>query len=144
VKIAITGRHLGVTESMKAYAREKVEKLERYFDRVTQARVTMDIEGDDHRVEILLDVIRGVSLVGKADAPDMYAALDLAEQKLSQQVRRFNQRLKDHHRGGGRAAAAAGAETPAARGPDGGGAPLPDDGATYEDIIDELREGGQG
>ena len=122
LKIAITGRHLGVTDSMRSYAREKVEKLERYFDRATQARVTMDVDHDTHRVEIVLDVVRGVSLVGKAEAPDMYAALDLAEQKLSQQVRRFNQRLKDHHRREGGADGSAGVrERGSLRGPRGPG-----------------------
>jgi putative sigma-54 modulation protein len=131
VKISITGRHLGVTESMKTYAREKVEKLGRYFDRPTRAHVTMDVERETHRVEIVLDLVRGTSLVGKAEAPDMYAALDLAEQKLAQQVRRFKQRLKDHHRGEGRA----GAPEPLA--PE-GTAPN-EEVATYEDVIEELR-----
>jgi ribosome hibernation promoting factor len=134
VKITITGRHLGVTEAMKAYARGKVEKLERYFDRPTGAHVTMDVDHDRHQVEIVLDLVRGTRLVGKAEAPDMYAALDLAEQKVAQQVRRFNQRLKDHHRGEKEAAPGAGP-----------GAPAPaEEAATYEDVIEELRGGSEG
>jgi putative sigma-54 modulation protein len=130
VKIVITGRHVGVTESMKTYAREKLEKLERVFDRATLARVTMDMDHDSHLVEIVLDVTRGVSLVGKAEAPDMYAALDLAEHKLGQQLRRFKQRLTDHHRG---------ERAPAASASD--GAAEPADAATYEDVIERMREG---
>jgi putative sigma-54 modulation protein len=130
LKIVITGRHVGVTESMKTYAREKIEKLERLFDRATLARVTMDMDHDSHLVEIVLDVTRGVSLVGKAEAPDMYAALDLAEQKIGMQLRRFKQRLTDHHRG--------------ERRPDGVAAPPAEETgepATYEDVIDRLRQG---
>ncbi|MFV1958791.1 MAG: ribosome hibernation-promoting factor, HPF/YfiA family [Planctomycetota bacterium] len=127
----ITGRNVGVTESMKNYAREKVEKLRKYYDRATLAQVTMDVERDSHRVEIVFDVPRAGRLVGKAEAPDMYAACDLAEQKLAGQLRRFSERLKDHHRGE--------RATPAAM--QGAGAPLADAAETYEDVIDRMRQG---
>ncbi len=130
MKIVITGRDSVVTEAMKAYAREKVEKLSRYYDRATSASVTMDVEHDSHRVEIVFDVPRGVRLVGKAEAPDMFAACDLAEQKLAGQLRRFKQRLTDHHRG----------ERPPAASP-GEAAGAPDNAETYEDVIDRMRRG---
>lgn len=99
MKILISGRHVGVTQAMKDYAHTKVEKLLRFFERVTTAKVTMDIEHDDHSVEMILEVSRGVTLFGRARAPDMYAACDLAEQKLAQQLRKHKERLTDHHRG---------------------------------------------
>jgi putative sigma-54 modulation protein len=132
VQILITGRHLGVTDAMKAYAREKVAKLERFFDRATSARVTMDVQHDSHVVEMQVDLVRGMSAVGKVEAPDMYAALDLVEQKVAMQLRRFNQRLKDHHRREGKP------EEPAR------GAEVPDRTATYEDVIEDLRDGAPG
>lgn len=130
MKIVITGRNVGVTDSMKAYAKEKVEKLRKYFDRATMAQVTMDMEHDAHRVEMVFDVPRGVRLVGKAEAPDMYAACDLAEQKLAGQLRRYKQRLTDHHRG----EKATPIET---------AAPLPavETTETYEDVIERMRRG---
>jgi hypothetical protein len=97
----------------------------------------MDIAHDTHLVEIMLDVTRGVSLVGKAEAPDMYAACDLAEQKLAGQLRRFKQRLADHHRGE-RAPEA----EPLVPGPE----PIEVEGEeslTYEDVIDRMRQGDQ-
>ena len=69
MKITITGRHLGVTEAMKAYARGKVEKLERYFDRPTGAHVTMDVEHDSHQVEIVLDLVRNAKLTSRSGSP---------------------------------------------------------------------------
>ena len=133
MQILITGRHVDVTDAMKTYAREKVAKLERFFDRATAARVTLDVQRDSNVVEMQLDLVRGMSAVAKVEAPDMYAALDLAEQKVAMQLRRFNQRLKDHHRRDGRPE-----EAPAA-------APEPlGEGATYEDVIEDLRAGGGG
>lgn len=132
MKILISGRHVGVTDTMKEYARAKVEKLLRFFDRATRCRVTMDVDNHDHQVEMVIDVSRGVQLVGKAEAPDMYAACDLAEQKLAQQLRRYKERLTDHRRGERRTevdATAPGATPPSER------------EATYEDVIDRMRQG---
>jgi len=131
LKILITGRHVGVTESMKDYARAKAEKLGRFFDRATSCRVTMDLNHLDHMVEMMLEVSRGVTLVGKAEAPDMYAACDLAEQKLAQQVRRHKERLRDHHRGARRPAAPKAEPERVVK----------ETEATYEDVIDKLRRG---
>ena len=61
----ISGRHVGVTDSMKDYARAKAEKLMRYFERATSCRVTMDVSNLDHTVEMVVEVNRGVTLVGK-------------------------------------------------------------------------------
>lgn len=131
MRIMISGRHVGVTDSMKIYARAKVEKLLRYWDRATSCRVTMDVDNLEHQVEMLIEVNRGITLVGKADAPDMYAACDLAEQKLAQQLRKYKERLTDHHRG--EKAAHFDASAPAEAGGE------RED--TYEDVIERMRRG---
>lgn len=131
MKIIISGRHVGVTEPMKAYARAKAEKLQRFFERATSCRITMDVDHQDQMVEMVFDVSRGVRLVGKASAPDMYAACDLAEQKLAQQLRRYKDRLTDHHRGERRPEIDVTEPEDRTR----------EREATYEDVIEELRRG---
>jgi putative sigma-54 modulation protein len=131
VQITITGRHLGVTEAMKDYARAKVEKLLRLAGRAATATIRMDVEHGEHEVEVVLEVAHGAPLVGKAAAPDMYAAVDLAEQKVSMQVRRSKERRQDHHRGERREAPRA-PRAPAADG---------EENVTYEDVIERLRRG---
>jgi putative sigma-54 modulation protein len=131
VQITITGRHLGVTEAMKGYARTKVEKLLRLAGRTTSAAIRMDVAHGEHEVEVVLEVPHGTPLVVKAAAPDMYAAVDLAEQKLGMQLRRAKERRQDHHRGEKRT--------------DGQVRPAPaanaDEADTYEDVIERLRRG---
>lgn len=133
MKIQISGRHVGVTNAMKEYARTKVEKLLRFYERVTGATVTMDIQNNDHVVEMIFEASRGARLVGHANASDMYAACDLAEQKVAQQLRKHKERLTDHHRGERREeydqTAPPPAEAPAER------------EQTYEEVMDEYREG---
>ena len=143
VRIVISGRHLGVTEAMKQYAQEKVGKLARIFDRLTKIEVTMDVTHHSaHAVEIIVDANRGVRLVGKAESPDMYAALDLAEDKLVRQLVKHKQKLTDHHRG---EASMGSVPYNGARGAGGAGGPTPNDSPepreeTYEDVIERLGE----
>jgi putative sigma-54 modulation protein len=131
LQITITGRHLGVTEAMKGYARTKVEKLLRHAGRTTSAAIRMDVEHGEHEVEVVLDMPHETPLVVKAAAPDMYAAVDLAEQKLAVQLRRAKERRQDHHRGEKRSDGPPRSE-PTAR--DG-------ESDTYEEVIERLRRG---
>jgi hypothetical protein len=81
---------------------------------------------------MVVEANRGVTLFGKARGPDMYAACDLAEQKLAQQLRKHKERLTDHHRGARR-----GASGFARR----GGRRSPEPEMTYEDVIEEMKRG---
>ncbi len=132
MKILITGRHVGVTDAMKEYAHAKAEKLTHLWDRATSCRVTMDTDHDKHQVEMVLQVNRGHTLVAQAESDDMYAACDLAEQKLAQQLRKYKERLTDHHRGERRHEVDASAPEPTepSKGED-----------TYEDVIKDMRSG---
>lgn len=140
MRILITGRHVGVTEAMKEYAREKAAKLERIHERLTRVEVTMDVVHDTHRVEVVVDAPAGVRLVAKAQSPDMYAAVDLAEEKIARQLVRQKERLNDHHRGRESAAGPGAGRTipgPGASPPPGGGG---GEEETYDDIIDRMGE----
>jgi ribosome hibernation promoting factor len=99
MQIVISGRHLGVTEAMKEYAREKAGKLGKIHDRLTKIEVVMDVAPHGaHTAEMVADYHRA-RLVGKAEHPDMYAAIDLAEDKVVRQLVKQRQRSTDHHRG---------------------------------------------
>ena len=132
MKVNIRGRHLKITAEMEQYATEKVGKFDRFFPGIQQADVVMAVNGPNHDVEIAVMLGKGARLFGKAEAEDMYAAIDLAESKLEKQIRRFHARLKAH-----RDRARIG-ERP----PDGAG--TADDETTYEKIVLEMLEDGEG
>lgn len=139
MRVLITGRHVGVTEAMKTYAREKIEKVEKIFGRLTKVEVTMEVGHDLHAVEVVAAASGHAPFVAKAESPDMYAALDLVEEKLSSQLRRHKQKLTDHHRGeASMGSLPTGAMPPGVRGPAGGPASPAEE--TYEDVIDRMKE----
>jgi len=94
--IHVTGRHIHVTDAMKAYAEEKLAKLERLGDRIIDIVVTMDIQKLEHRVDIVMKYAHTL-IKSHAATTDMYASIDLAIHKLESQLKRYKTRLKQHH-----------------------------------------------
>ncbi|MCE5294768.1 MAG: ribosome-associated translation inhibitor RaiA [Chlamydiales bacterium] len=94
--IMVTGRHVHVTDAMKAYAEDKLSKLERFGDRIIDIAVTMDIQKLEHKVDIVMKY--GHTLIkSHAASSDMYVSIDQAAAKLQTQLRKYKTRLNDHH-----------------------------------------------
>jgi putative sigma-54 modulation protein len=94
--IKITGRHVEVTDSMKAYALEKISKIERFNNRIIDVNVIMDIQKLEHRVEIILKV-NDITVRSLACSNDMYASIDKAVDKIESQLRKYKTKIQDHH-----------------------------------------------
>ncbi|MCA9835825.1 MAG: ribosome-associated translation inhibitor RaiA [Trueperaceae bacterium] len=90
------GRNLDITEAMKTYAEDKLEKLERFSDQIVDARVVMAYDSKNHadapaKVEVQLNVPNGV-VRAEERGLDSYAAIDKVVDKLERQLKRFKDR----------------------------------------------------
>ncbi len=90
------GRNLEVTDAMRTYAEDKLEKLERFSDQIVDARVVMSYnEGDNGgpaKVEVQVNVPNGM-IRAEERGQDTYAAVDLVVDKLERQLKRFKGRF---------------------------------------------------
>lgn len=94
--VTITARHMEITEAMKNYALEKVSKLERFGHRLIDATVTMDIQKIEHRVDIVVKV-DNVKLKSQASTNNMYVSIDMAVDKVETQLKKYKDRMINHH-----------------------------------------------
>lgn len=95
MQVNITFRHLEPTEALKTHAREKVEHVQRYVDRPSEAHVVMYVENLEHHADITLKA--GPFLVrGQAKTEDMYASIDQATDKIERQLKKHKEKLKNH------------------------------------------------
>ena len=78
MNIIVSGRHLSITNAIKNYAEKKVQKLEKYFDRLIKVQVNLDVESERHRAEMIASAARGSILVAEVIDHDIYAAIDKA------------------------------------------------------------------
>ncbi|MCH9632728.1 MAG: Ribosome hibernation promotion factor [Chlamydiae bacterium] len=94
--ISITGRHVLVTEAMKEYANDKISKLDHLSKSVMDVHVTMDIQRQEHRVDIMIQAGRFV-IKTHASTPDMYASIDKAIEKLTARLSKYKSKMQEHH-----------------------------------------------
>lgn len=97
MQINITGQHIDVTPPLRDYVHEKFERLEHHFDNIIDIKVILSVVKETHQAEATIKV-PGKSLFADATDLDMYAAIDALTDKLDRQIRRFKDKLTDHHR----------------------------------------------
>jgi ribosome hibernation promoting factor len=95
MQVNITFRHLDSTEALKAYAREKLEHMQRYIDRPGEAHVVLYVDRLEHHADINLQA-GGFHLRGQAKSEDMYASIDLAADKIQKQLKKHKDKLKSY------------------------------------------------
>jgi putative sigma-54 modulation protein len=94
--INITGRHVVVTPALRAYVTEKMQKIARHFDQVNSINVILNVEKLQQQAEATVSAA-GRTLFATDTATDMYASIDGLVDKLDRQVRRYKDRITDHH-----------------------------------------------
>ncbi len=97
MNLSVTGQHIDVTDPLKDYVQEKMNKLERHFDNLTDIHVILSVEKLRQQAEAVLD-LAGSRIHAEAEEHDMYAAIDALTDKLDRQVIKHKEKLKDHHR----------------------------------------------
>jgi putative sigma-54 modulation protein len=96
MEIAISGRHIALTDAMREHVSGKLRHLDKYADLVLRYQATLSTDADKSVAEVIASVRRGANLVAEARAGDMYKAIDGAMAKMEQQLRRHKERLKGH------------------------------------------------
>ena len=98
--IDISGHHVDVTAAMRKYVLNKMGRIERHFDNVTDTHVVLEVEKLRHRAEATVHVA-GSKLFAQSVEENMYAAIDSLVDKLDVQVRKHKEKKTDHHRAEG-------------------------------------------
>ena len=101
MQLNISGQHIELTPALQEYVRNKLARLERYFDHVSNVHVVLSVAKKTHRAEASVNVARG-QLHANAQDSDMYAAIDSLVDKLDRQIVKHKEKLGDHHRNEGR------------------------------------------
>lgn len=95
MNIQITGRHVDVTASIKKHVEEKIGKVEHFFDHITTTKIILSVEKDNQVAEGIVTV-PGHEYVAKAEDKDLYTAIDMLESKMSAQIRKHKDKLRNH------------------------------------------------
>jgi ribosomal subunit interface protein len=103
MNISTTARHCELDPEVRIFVHERLERLLRYFRDprdLMEAHVVVAAEKYRHSAEITLKLRRG-EVVGKEQADDPRAAIDLAAERLEYQIRRLKEKRLARVRGAG-------------------------------------------
>ncbi len=98
MQLSISGHHVDVTDALKNYTSEKLAKLERHFDHITNVHVVLSVDKLRQRAEATVHA-SGADLFADADSDDMYAAIDALTDKLDRQLLKHKEKLVNRHHG---------------------------------------------
>ena len=100
MKFIIIGRNIDITEGLKSAVQEKLGKLERYFTPETEIHVTLSVEKDRQKIEVTIPV-KGNIIRSEQVSSDMYVSIDLVEEVIERQLRKYKTKIVNQQQAGG-------------------------------------------
>ena len=92
MKFIISGKNIEVTPGLKSTVEQKLGKLERYFTPETEIIVTLSVEKDRQKIEVTIPV-KGNIIRSEQTSSDMYVSIDLVEEVIERQLRKYKNKL---------------------------------------------------
>ena len=94
MRYTITGRNIEVTPGLKAAVEKKIGKLEHFFTPDTEVIVALSAQKDRQKIEVTIPV-KGNTIRAEESSTDMYVSIDLVEEVIERQIRRYRKKLID-------------------------------------------------
>ena len=96
MRIKITGRNIDLTEGIKSAVEDKLNKLEKYFTPDTDVYVTLSVEKERQKVEVTIPT-KGNIIRSEQVSNDMYVSIDLVEEVIERQLKKYRTKLISKH-----------------------------------------------
>ena len=103
IRFEIHGGNLTITDAIRNYIEEKIGKLERYFNDVPNATAHVKVktyQNSATKIEVTIP-LKKVTLRAEERNDDLYAGIDLINNKLERQVRKYKTRVNRRNRNRG-------------------------------------------
>ena len=100
MRFTIRGKNIEVTEGLRSAVTEKLGKLEKYFTPETEIIVTLSVEKDRQKIEVTIPV-KGNIIRSEQVSNDMYVSIDLVEEVIERQLRKYKTKIIGKHKDGG-------------------------------------------
>ncbi len=94
MRVTFTARHFKPSERLKEHAVSEAEKLKKYSDGILDIEIILDYIKQVQKAELVAKVY-GTRLTVVEESEDMYKSIDLAMNKLSRQLQRHKDKLRD-------------------------------------------------
>lgn len=96
MKFIIVGRNIEVTPGLRSAVEDKLSKLEKYFNPETEVHVTLSVEKERQKIEVTIPV-KGSIIRSEQVSSDMYVSIDLVEEVIERQLKKYKKKIIDKH-----------------------------------------------
>ena len=100
MKFIIVGRNIEITSGLREAVEEKIGKLEKYFNPGTEVHVTLSVEKERQKIEVTIPV-KGSIIRSEQVSSDMYVSIDLVEEIIERQLKKYKTKLADKQKDSG-------------------------------------------
>ncbi|SFV74458.1 Ribosomal subunit interface protein [hydrothermal vent metagenome] len=104
MNISITGKHLELTDGIKEHITRSIETLSKFHMDIVSVNVivsTHSKKGKEHSVvEFVINLAHKNSIIVKQKDEDLYAAIDIAMDRVQKAMRRIHDKEVEHHKVG--------------------------------------------
>ncbi|MDW2799602.1 ribosome-associated translation inhibitor RaiA [Clostridium boliviensis] len=94
MRFTITGRNIEVTAGLREAIEDKFGKLDRFFAPATEATVRLSVQREMQKIEVTIPV-KGHIIRAEESSNDMYVTIDLVEEILERQLKKYKNKLID-------------------------------------------------
>ena len=92
MKFIISGKNIEVTEGIRAAVEEKLGRLDKYLVDDTIVNVTLSVQKGRQKIEVTIPM-KGHIIRAEEDSEDMYVSIDLVEEVIERQLRKYKNKL---------------------------------------------------
>lgn len=100
MKFIISGRNIDITDGLRSAVEDKLEKLEKFFTDDTEIHVTLSVEKERQKIEVTIPV-KGNIIRSEQVSNDMYVSIDLVEEIIERQLRKYRKKIIDKKQNAG-------------------------------------------
>ena len=104
MNISLTGRHLELTDAIKAHMTTSIDTLSKYNMDIISVNVVASAQtkkGKEHSVvEFVINLAHKNSIIIKQNDDDLYAAIDIATSRAQKAMRRMHDKDSGHRKAG--------------------------------------------
>lgn len=95
--LSFTFRNLDASEALKDYARDKLERIHKYFPDPIKVHVVFSSQrGYLFAADVQITLHNGLLLKGVEATEDFHSSIDLVMAKIERQLRKYKDRIRDH------------------------------------------------
>ena len=92
MRYIISGKNITVTDELKEAIYKKLGKLEKFFTPDTKVYVTLSVQKQRQKIEVTIP-LKGHTIRAEQESDDMYVSIDLVEEIIVRQLRKYKTRI---------------------------------------------------